>query len=227
MKFLSLLFDLPGLTQDLFNGAIIFRQWLDEGNTLKNCQTTPSKSELEIEDLRRKNLLQNKLSDYLCSPHYRVPYGPSHLGLNPSLKAASMIFNSSEALDALTQQKYIVREEGNYAAHNLISLERLSKALSDSDHMAAGPAEAMNIFVKIFETCIPSCTPLPPPAGSTLWTTSDPEWLSSPASETSPPPPAPALVPSSSSSHRGGNSGRSAKAASRSRSGKGRRRGGT
>lgn len=221
MKFLTWLFELPGLTPDLFNGAILFRRWLDEGNPLKNRATTPSKAELDKEDLHRKDLLQTTLLAHLSSSHYGVPYIQSYVDERPSLKAASMIHDSPEALDALTKQKYIVREEGNYAAHNLLSLERFSKALSGSsgDHMAAGPTEAMNVFVSVF-LCIPHPT-LPPPAGSTLWSmmaSSDPEWLSflaseetsSPPEETSPPVLAPAL---SSSSHRGNhNHGRSAKA---------------
>lgn len=171
MKFMSLLLKLEGLSPDLFNGSSVFRRWLDKGcpkRIFDGIETDPKA--LEREDLRRKNLLLKSIGSHINSSHNMNRYHQGFLDGSPSLKAACLIYDSPDALDALTMRKYIVREEGNFSAHNLISFEQFAEEiLADDTYLKEGPAQAMKVFVEVFK-CLPKDTvpQLSPPAESAL-----------------------------------------------------------
>lgn len=187
MKFLSWILELPGLSPDLWNGSRIFRQWLDSETTaaMQEMKTTQNPAPID-EDSLRKAILKDNLWPFISKTSgKRFGSTPNDL---PYKEAVSLLYDSSEALDALTIKKYIVREEGNYGAHNLISFQRFSSQMKGhNSYMDVEPTTAMQVFINVFSHINKSIPQIPPPAGSTIWSTAatpGPDPTSAPATTT-------------------------------------------
>ncbi|KJA19340.1 hypothetical protein HYPSUDRAFT_204733 [Hypholoma sublateritium FD-334 SS-4] len=194
MKFLCWLLPIPGLSPDMWNGSRLFRKWLDN-----ESEKAASKKGAPLDDdLRRKAILKAHLWSKIGSAR-GVPYGKTKFEEQPWLRAVKLIYESSEALDALTVKNYIVREEGNYSAHNLISLQKFAKQLADeTNHMGEGPTRAMEVFIKAFDHIPGDIIPkTAPPPKSVIWSTED---VTPDATSDSSPAPAPAPAPAPTSS---------------------------
>lgn len=168
MKFICWLLDIPGLSPDMWNGSRIFRLWLD-----RESAAAASKNGFPLdENLRRKVILRAKLWEKIGSFRGNL-YGPTVFDKSPWLHAVKLIYDSSDALDALTVKNHIVREEGNYSAHNLISLQKFAQQLADeTNHLEDGPRRAMEVFIAAFNHIPSDIIPTTsPPAGSAIWST--------------------------------------------------------
>ncbi len=165
----------------------------------------------ESEDSRRKKFFQDKLLDKLASSapqtKSKIARTPQQLESLPLSQALSYLYHSSEALDALTQRNNIIREDGNFVAHNMLSLQRFSVQVEEGKtHLKGDALQAMRVLIQvctIVDDKIPITKESPPAGGSTLGEALGPIAQSTSTKTASPssPPPAPhsVSVPPSSS----------------------------
>lgn len=153
------------------NAPVVFKQWLDAG-MITQAQHS-DKSDVIDEDSLRKKFLKAQLETHLKGPHSSTEYSTHAISAVPSLQALYFLYHSEEALDVLTQKKHIIREEGNFAAHTLISLDRFANQLEQPEgqsHMAKESVTGMKVLIQFCKCIVHKFPDEAPPAGSTLWT---------------------------------------------------------
>ena len=203
MRSLCYTFKLPTYA-DGTNAPVVFRQWLDKGvpkqraiearnkgSGKRSTQRSDQRGGEDDDDRLRKEYLRARLSKETSGTHSGQGYSKSAMqAMSPTTHALCCLHESEEALDVITQKKNILREEGNYAAHNLNSLDQFALQLEQPEgqtHMSEVSIKGLQVlvqFCKEFQNKFPLEKP---PAGSTLWTSESDTVL-------------PAATPSSSSS---------------------------
>lgn len=135
---------------------LAFRRWLEAG-----AESLAKVGVQGSEDSLRKEYFQQQLLERLATSHTipkKAPT-PTQLESSPVLRALSYLYHSSEALDALTQRNHILREDANFAAHNLVSLERYSVQLEEGKtHLKDGSLQAMKVLVQVCK-CVADMLP--------------------------------------------------------------------